>query len=96
LNSYPTQNLEPAARANSRPANNLTLEPGTYDKPVTEGRDADALKLLIMRVQAALYSKGYDPGCPPLSYRWEHTGIEPFFRVKLRRGATPDGFLLRQ
>nr|WP_313225421.1 hypothetical protein [Stenotrophomonas pavanii] len=38
------------------------MEPGTYDKPVTEGRDADALKLLIMRVQAALYSKGYDPG----------------------------------
>ncbi|EPG2130868.1 peptidoglycan-binding protein [Stenotrophomonas maltophilia] len=25
-------------------------------------RDADVLKLLIMRVQAALYSKGYDPG----------------------------------
>jgi len=56
------QNLEPAAQANSRSTNSLTLEPGTYDKPVTEGRDANALKLLIMRVQAALYSKGYDPG----------------------------------
>jgi Putative peptidoglycan binding domain. len=38
------------------------LEPSAYDKPAKEGRDADALKLLIMRVQAALYSKGYDPG----------------------------------
>lgn len=62
MNSYPTQNLEPATRANSRSTNNLALEPGTYDKPATEGRDADALKLLIMRVQAALCSKGYDPG----------------------------------
>ncbi|GHH61459.1 hypothetical protein GCM10009090_37930 [[Pseudomonas] boreopolis] len=38
------------------------MEPSSKAKPVTEGRSADALKLLIMRVQAALYSKGYDPG----------------------------------
>jgi len=38
------------------------LEPSTLAAADRERRDADQLKLLIMRVQAALYSKGYDPG----------------------------------
>jgi len=38
------------------------LQPSTLAAPDSERRDADQLKLLIMKVQAALYSKGYDPG----------------------------------
>jgi len=61
--TYPYQSLKPATGPGAPGStNNLTLEPSAHGKPLTEGRDADALKLLIMRVQAALYSKGYDPG----------------------------------
>lgn len=62
--TYSGKSLQPANRANSPASNKLALDPGSSTKPTSAGgsRDADALKLLIMRVQAALYSKGYDPG----------------------------------
>lgn len=54
----------PAPRANPPPAtapNNL-YSPSTSTKKESTRPTGDELKLMIMRVQAALFSKGYDPG----------------------------------
>lgn len=56
------QSLQPSTSRPSSTGNNLTLEPSPTTRLPSQSRDADTLKLLIMRVQAALYSKGFLTG----------------------------------
>lgn len=52
----------PSPAPSAAPRSSTTAPMPLFSVPTTAKPSADQLQLMIMRVQAALYSKGYDPG----------------------------------